>query len=314
MALLLPPALAALARQQFGLVTAVQGRQWLTRSQFYRLVASGVLVPVAPGVYCVAGTPPSWRQRAMAGCLDVGGTVAVSHLAAAYLWQAEGLAAPEVELTVAPNRHPRARATGPNTTRRAAPHRLPLAPLDVTRRWGIPVTTPARTLIDLSGRAGPLLFQRIADSLLRRRVLTVGEVDRRLGSSDPLPRCDRGALDALLRHREQGVGASPPEDWVYDTLVGAGLPPPLRHYVVVVGDEVRELDCAYPDWKIGIDYDGWSAHHDVAHFHGDRGRLAAFQLEGWILFQVTARWSAALLVSRVWDAVVLRGRAPAAVP
>lgn len=98
-----------------------------------------------------------------------------------------------------------------------------------------------------------------------------------------------------------------PEDWVFDTLVAAGLPVPQRHHRVILDGEVRELDLAYPEWKIGIEYDGWSVHGDASHFHRDRDRSARLQLEGWIILQVTSAWTAEILIGRIAKAIEVRG-------
>lgn len=297
MALVLPAGVAEQARDQFGLLTFAQAREALTRWQVERLVAAGVLVRVQRGVYRTAGTPGSWRQRALSACLSVGGDVSLSHLAAAYTWRADPVAAPRIELTVPRWRHPR---------RDVLVHRAPLPAGDVAWRWRIPVTTPARTLVDLSVVVRGPLLQRIADSMLRRRQLSIAGLRDRLAADDPLPRHHRSALEAIIVCRAHGVGDSPPEDRIIEVLAAAGLPLPERHYQVVVGDRIYELDWAYPEWKIGIDYDGWTAHGDVGHFHGDRDRLADLQLAGWLLFQVTAQWSDDMLVTRVAEALTLR--------
>ena len=302
--MLLPAPLQAHAHRQFGLVTRAQALETLSAQALQRRLASGLLVPVGRGVYRFAGVAPSWRQRALASCLVVGGEVAVSHLAAAYLWRAESVATPPIQLTVPEGR--RARGVRP------APHRAVLPAGDVTARWGIPTTTPARTVIDLSTVVVQPLLERIVDDLCRARLLRVEELDQRVavgrGRSGPRHRAD--VLSEILtvrRRRGPGAGASPREDWVVDTLVGAGLPPPARNLVVEVGGRLRELDCAYPDRRISIEYDGWQVHNDAAHFHTDRDKAAMLQLEGWITLQVTSLWSAELLVERVRMALAQRG-------
>lgn len=180
-----------LGRHQFGLITRAQVLAVMSRSQCHRLLEAGVLVRVERGVYRFSGTPPSYRQRAMAVCLAVGAEVAISHLPAAYLWQVPGVAAPPVEITV-----PASRRAGVATVRI---HRVPLPAVDVAHRWGIPVTTPARTLIDLSATLPPVLLGRVADELLRRRHLAVGDIERRMAGDDALPRHRRELLGATIR-------------------------------------------------------------------------------------------------------------------
>ncbi len=176
---LLPPSLTAHAEGQFGLVTRAQATEELSAGALYRRVASGMLVPVGRGVYRLVGAPPSWRQRAMARCLVLGGEVAVSHLAAAYLWQATSIAPPPIQVTVPPGR----RSSREQPTAR----RLPLPPGDITHRWGIPVTRPARTVLDLSTMVPKRLLERAVDDLIRTRRLRIDDMVERLDDGGPSP-------------------------------------------------------------------------------------------------------------------------------
>lgn len=299
-----PPLLDALARSQHGLLTRQQILGDLSSSQLHRRQRAGFLIPAGRGVYRVAGATITWRQRALAACLAVGDPVAVSHWAAGAAWRVPSLmASPQIELSVPPERS--ARTADPII------HRRPLPAVDIVRRWGIPVTSAARTVIDLSTVLDRPLLGRVADDLLRVRQLDIADLAERLRAGAPLPRLRRADLEEIiLRRGHDGVGASAPEDWVFDTIVAAGLPVPVRHHRPLVGGSLRELDCAYPELLIGIDYDGWSVHRDAEHFHKDRDRLAAFQLEGWILLQVTFTWSAELLVERVRAAIDQRRTHP----
>lgn len=302
----LPQPLDEIARQQFSLVTRSQVLAVMSRGQLAQRLASGMLVRVHRGVYRFAGAPPSYRQRAMAACLAAGtgaglvagpgADVAISHLAAAYLWGSASVAKPRLELTVPPSRRPS--VPGVRT------HRRPLAGADVGERWGIPVTSPARTLIDLAGKLDEPLLGLIVDDFLRSPHMTITDLRDRMEAPDLTPQCRSVQLRQLVLWRGDGHrGASVPEDWLFDTIVAAGLPVPVRHHRVTVDGRIREIDCAYPDLRVGIEYDGWRVHRDVRHFHRDRDKLALLQLAGWIILQVTSEWSAELLVSRVRQAL-----------
>ncbi|MGI8751754.1 MAG: hypothetical protein ACR2MN_05495 [Acidimicrobiales bacterium] len=98
----------------------------------------------------------------------------------------------------------------------------------------------------------------------------------------------------------------PVEDWVVDALLAGGLPLPARNLIVEVDGEVRELDCAYPDELIAIEYDGLAIHGDDRHFHSDRHKATVLALQGWIVLQVTSDWTAEMLVQRVRAAFARR--------
>jgi hypothetical protein len=183
---------------------------------------------------------------------------------------------------------------------------LPAA--DIDERYGISVTSAARTVIDLSRLVGPALVGRVADDLIRRRLLTLEALERRLSGAGALGRHRLGVMSALIdaRHADAGRGASTAEDWVWDTIAGAGLPLPVRHHPVWVGDRWCELDFAYPRWRIAMEYDSAEFHRDLRRFHGDRARASDLALENWLLLQITASWTAEKLVSRLGRAVSQR--------
>jgi hypothetical protein len=297
---LIPPALQVHANAQFGLVTRAQSLESLTRSGLQRRLVAGVLGQVDWGVYRLVGAPISWRQRALASCLALGQPVAVSHLAAAYLWQVPCVAAPRIQLTLPPERR---------SARVYPVHRRLLPPADVTTRWAIPVTTPVRTVIDLSTSVAKPLLERVIDDLVRSQHLRIEEVAERMASPELRPRFRSEMVGEIVAVRlARGIGASPREDWLVDSLLAAGLALPERNLIVEAGGGLYELDAAYPELKIGIEYDGWQVHGSHQHFHADRDKLAVLQLEGWIVLSVTSIWTAEVLVARVKVAIGQRQR------
>src|SRR4051812_36468035 len=76
----------ALAETQYGVISRVQLLALeFTEHQIDRRVRTGALVRMFPGVYRVAGTPVSGRQRAFAAILWLGDGAVVSHLTGAVL-------------------------------------------------------------------------------------------------------------------------------------------------------------------------------------------------------------------------------------
>jgi hypothetical protein len=98
---------------------------------------------VHPGVYRLPGAPSTWESRVMAACLTMDGSVA-SHLTAAHLWGLEGYGSlGVVDVTVPRHARPRRR---PGVRYHET---LAFELRDETRRFGIPVTGPARTVLDV---------------------------------------------------------------------------------------------------------------------------------------------------------------------
>ncbi|MGA5124590.1 type IV toxin-antitoxin system AbiEi family antitoxin domain-containing protein [Streptomyces pseudogriseolus] len=147
--------LSGVAADQWGLVTAAQAKtHGLSAVQLKRLTEAGLLENVGRGVYALsaAGLPhhleikvawlrlqptvPAWERPI--GGPDSG---VVSHASACQLHSLGDIPAPDVEISV-----PRRRTTTePFVRLRTAD--LPAA--DITMVDGLPVTTPARTIVDL---------------------------------------------------------------------------------------------------------------------------------------------------------------------
>lgn len=149
--------IAALARRQYGVVSANQLRELsLGEGAIRARLRAGRLHVVHRGVYAVGHTalPPPARwlaavlatgrvRRASGGSvLDYWGA-AVSHRSAASVWDLLPISAGPVHVVVA-GTGGKARRSGIHVHRSRS-----LRDGDVTLRHGIPVTTPARTIADL---------------------------------------------------------------------------------------------------------------------------------------------------------------------
>jgi very-short-patch-repair endonuclease len=131
-----------LAARQHGVVTRPQLLELgYTPKAILHRIRRGRLHAIASGVYVVGRPELSQRGRWMAAVLACGSEAALSDGAGAALWAMRPSDGP-IEITV------------PHGVRPRRPgiivHRRTLAPDDVTTHHGIPVTTPARTLIDLA--------------------------------------------------------------------------------------------------------------------------------------------------------------------
>jgi hypothetical protein len=137
----------------------------LTRKAIRHRVATGRLHPVHRGVYLVghAVMPPLAAETA--AILACGDGADLSHHSAAALWILRPASPAEVFVTVA----------GRNPGRRPGVHvhRVRyLDPADRTRRHGLPVTTPARTVLDLAAVSSPREAERAYGEAWTRRLLT----------------------------------------------------------------------------------------------------------------------------------------------
>jgi very-short-patch-repair endonuclease len=280
--------IAPIARRQHGLVTTTQVLEQANAGQLDWLLRTGNLEPVRRGVYRTAGAPESWLQHLLAACLARPGSYA-SFRAAAALWRLEGFDADLLEITVPGTSRARLDGVVVHESRVVGPAHTAI-------RNGIPVSSAARTLCDLTAVV-PVrrkwLVERAVDEALRRKLVTV----RRLGAvADDLAgrgrmRCT--VMREILEHRTPGYdpGESEPERRIVDVLLRAGLPEPVRQHPVTLGGRRYRIDLCYPEHKIAIEYDGWEHHRGRRAFDADRARGNDLVILGYQLLRFTSKSS-----------------------
>ncbi len=258
-------------------------------------MAAGKLTEVLPGVYAFAGVPPTDRQRLMAACLWAGDGAVASHRAAGSLWDIEGFTAAPVEIstTVGGSRPPKG-----VVCHRVASMPPPEAPLkapdpgrDVTRRQGIPVTTPARTLLDLGAVAGKRRVERAMHQLLRRGLVSVERLQRIVDEAGGRGRRGAGVLRGILK--ACGPAYIPPESElearVFNLLRGSGLPMPVPQYRIrdQDGNVILRADFAFVEDWLALLIDGYSVHSDREAWYEDRRKRNAVVVLGWRVLVIT---------------------------
>lgn len=195
-----------------------------------------------------------------------------------------------------------ARRRGSSTPRRVnvVGHLLALFPDEVVELDGVRLTSPARTWLDLASVLSAEDLVIAGDSLVCEH-----------GPEFPVPRQARCSIDELrvMVERHPGsrgvrkarsavelirVGAdSPPETRLRLALVRAGLPEPILNHVVWgedpwggPGSPVLWPDAAYPQWRVGLQYEG--AHHNGAdQYLRDIRRADTAARCGWIEVRVS---------------------------
>ena len=235
--------IAAVAREQHGLVTRERILTTITRRQLEHRLADGRLERVRPCVYRVAGAPQTWEQVVLAACLTAGPRSHASFRAAARLWMLSGFETEDVVEITTPSRR-RARISGVIVHDSEVTGRRHTA-----RRHGIPVSSPARTLCDLTACCRPWDVERALDDALRKKVTTLRSLQAvYLDLAGPgRRRCT--VMRALLEARSPGFdpGGSAMELRLVDWLVAADLPRPVQQHRVRLGNRSVRLDLAYPD-------------------------------------------------------------------
>jgi Protein of unknown function (DUF559) len=138
-----------------------------------------------------------------------------------------------------------------------------LSPRDVTRQFGIPVTTPARTLLDLAPLLDtPSLTRAVNEARLRHKS-TLGELAELLDRSP-------GRATRRLKPLVQGVSGPTRSRFEDDFLRFTkrhGLPTPETNQIVAG----YEVDALFRDQRLIVELDG--EQHEYA-FEEDRDRDA----------------------------------------
>src|SRR3954468_20478826 len=136
----------SVARGQQGLITREQLLALgFTPQAIKHRISRGRLHRVYRGVYAVGRRELTRHGRWMAAVLSRGPDAVLSHGSAAALWDIRDKEGNQIEISVPAGRFPR--RPGIRVHRRAA-----LIAKDVTKHDGIPVTSPACTLIDMTPR------------------------------------------------------------------------------------------------------------------------------------------------------------------
>jgi len=247
-----------------------------SRKTIDRRLAAGAWERLYPGVYRLAGVPATWRQALFAACLAWGLGAVVSHRAAAALWGFLGFE-PPIELSV------------PRQRRRAHTHLvhrpMSLPDVDVITVDAIPVTTPARTLIDIAGCVDADVLEEALDDALRRRLVSVARLRWRLRDLGPAGRRGARVLGDLLDARA-GVARVPEsgfETRLLRVLRAAGLPTPVVQHRI----GAYRVDFAYPYARVAIEADGFRWHSTRLQWDRDRTRRNALTTMGWTVIHVT---------------------------
>lgn len=157
---------------------------------------------------------------------------------------------------------------------------------DVTRVDGIPVTTAARTLVDLAGRVPRGQLTKALNEAERRRAADLREIERAMAATARR----RGSGHAELRwalERLRAIGAavtrSELEDRFLALLEARRLPQP-RTYCAIEG---MEVDVCWPRERVVVELDGWGAHATRQAFQRDRERSNDLTAAGWSVLRFT---------------------------
>jgi hypothetical protein len=170
---------------------------------------------------------------------------------------------------------------------------------------GVPVTTPARTALDLGCWYPTDEAVAAIDALVRATDLKMADVEL-------LAARYTGRRGIHLARRAIGLvdgGAqSPKESWLRLLLIRAGFPRPQTQ--IPVCDEFGEifayLDMGWEDAKVAAEYDGEQHRTDRRRYTWDIRRQEKIERRGWIDIRVVAGDQPADIIRRVRGALARR--------
>jgi very-short-patch-repair endonuclease len=226
----------------------------VTAKEITGRLRKGVLIREFPGVYRVGHRAPSVESSYLAAVRACGKGAVLSGRAAAYLW---GLI--------------KGRAPGPEVTARTKRRiegiqvRRARAAVEATVWRGIPVTTVARTLVDLAAALNAEDLARACHEAGVKYQTTPREVDAVLAKRPNAPGARK--LREVLRG-DVRVTLSRLERTFLRRLEEAGLPLPQTNRVA----SGRRVDCRWPEHRLTVELDGYRYHNSRHSWEADRRR------------------------------------------
>ena len=267
--------LARLAARQYGLASVRQlHAMGYGEGSIAKAVAGGRLHRVHRGVYAVGHTDLSLHGRCLAGVLACDSDTLLSHFSAAWLWGLLSTQPIPVHVTTSVRR------------KRRAPlrihHSQTLIDADRAVEDRIPVTSVARTALDLAARIRPASLDRLLQRAEELKLIDLPEFESVLARN-------RGHRGTARLRRAIALYAPPPftrsglERRFLRLLVEAGIAPPSTGYNVAG----YELDVYWPDLRFAVELDVFETHGSHRSFEADRLRDEDLKLVGVELTRVT---------------------------
>jgi len=268
--------ISQLAGRRYGVLTRAQLLgHGLTTHQIEHRLETGRLVAAHRGVYFAGGSVVTVEGRWLAAVLACGPGAALSHLDAAALWELLPDGRGPVHVTV---------RNGRGGRRGITLHRAPLS-AEVTERKGIPVTTPPRTLLDLSPSLPRRKLERAIDEATYLHLLPAGALATTLERN--AGRTGVRQLRAVLATHAAGTTRTKShlEELFLALCRRHRLPQPLVNARV----EGLEVDFLWPAERLIVETDGFAAHGRRVAFERDHDRDLRLESADYVVRRFTYR-------------------------
>ncbi|MEJ7894877.1 MAG: DUF559 domain-containing protein [Solirubrobacteraceae bacterium] len=266
--------IARLAHAQHGNVAFTQlGGLGFTPDAIRHRAVSGRLVRRYRGVYAWGYLRTDFLSRASAARLAAGTRSCLAGTAAAAVYRALPEPSGPIHLT---------RPTRADERHGMVVHEVRLDPAEVWWRQNLPMTSPARTLLDLAESESERTLTRAFNEFQILKLLTRSQLER------ALPRFDgRRGVSSLrgLLGEDLGATRSVLEDLFVPLMQQANLPCPSLN-AAVLG---LEVDALWPAERVIVELDGRRFHDTDPRFESDRARDAQLVARGYVVLRFTHR-------------------------
>src|SRR4051812_45545996 len=262
--------IAALAGRQFGVASRAQLlAAGLSAREIERRMQAGRLQALHRGVYAVGHRVLRVEGHWMAAVLACGEDAALSHQTAPAVWELRRVGSGVIHVTV-PGDSGRKRRPGIKVHRSVT-----LSARDVTRVRGLPVTTVARTIIDLSSTLNPDDLEELVHRADER-----GLVDFR-----DLRAARSASLQAVLRAFDPAPTRSALERRFLKLCREHQITRPAVNQFI----EGYLVDFLWRDRRLIVEVDGYEHHGTRKRFESDRERDVVLGARGWAVRRFTWR-------------------------
>ncbi len=246
----------------------------VTRRGVEHRLAVGRLHVLHRGVYAVGHRVLSAKGHWMAAVLAGGPGAVLSHRSAAALWNIRPTARVRIDVTVGRNRRPR---------RGIEFHRTELPQDEKTTHEGIPVTTVARTLVDLAATLDRARLEKALTQAEIQRLHTGLPLNAAVQRHATRPGVTKLAAAIDNTRWTENITRSELEDRFLAFLDDAGIKRPETNAII----EGLEVDCVWRDKKVIVELDGRGTHGTRQAFERDRERDRLLQAAGWPVIRIT---------------------------
>lgn len=232
------------------------------------------------GVYVVGARRIGRRGRWMAAVLAAGEGALLSHRSAARLWRLLPPAGERVDVTCPPGRVVRRKGI--------ASHESAVADDEWEVVDGIPVTSPFRTIFDLSAEPAMRELERAWHEALVRGLTAEVSLPMLL-ERYPRHRGNRNLRALLDSTRPVGVTRNEFEEAFLALIDAYGLPRPRMNADLALRGRFFEIDALWGRERVAVELDSRSVHATPRNFESDRRRDRILIAEGWRTMRVTWR-------------------------